>query len=188
MEIWLGNWTFVSTVPGPVLKESPVGECKAGSISCCTVNATSSAENGVPSENETPLRNLKVICFPSFESFHDCASSGSTACVCRFSRISTPPVKYRIDTDASSSTFSGSNVFGSECKQNRSSPPLCAAAVPSPPKQTRTNNRDRKSAPWKRVPRVNNVEGPTPNGMNEKFRRHVMRPPPLALKAQAETT
>src|SRR3981081_4028211 len=168
MEIWLGNWTFVSTVPGPVLKESPVGECKAGSISCCTVNATSSAENGVPSENETPLRNLKVICFPSFESFHDCASSGSTACVCRFSRISTPPVKYRIDTDASSSTFSGSNVFGSECKQNRSSPPLCAAGWPATPKQTSTNSTDRKSASRKTNPRVEDVEKRIPNGTREK--------------------
>jgi hypothetical protein len=92
------------------------------------VCATSSAENGVPSENEIPLRNLKVICFPSFDTFHDCASSGSKACVCRFMRTNTPPVKYRIATDASSSTFNGSNVFGSERRQNLSSPPLCAAA------------------------------------------------------------
>ena len=70
---------FVATVPGPDRNASPVGECSAGSISCCTVKATSSAENGVPSENESPLRSLKVICRPSFETFHECASSGSSA-------------------------------------------------------------------------------------------------------------
>jgi len=50
-------------------------------------------ENGLPSENVTPRRSLKVICLPSFETFQDSASSGSRSCVLRLARTSTPPVR-----------------------------------------------------------------------------------------------
>src|ERR1051325_3209921 len=37
IEICVGEMIFVSTFPGPERNVSPVGECNAGSISCCTV-------------------------------------------------------------------------------------------------------------------------------------------------------
>src|SRR5579864_2346731 len=162
---------FVSTLPGPERNASPVGECNAGSINCCTVYATSSAEKGVLSENETPLRSLSVICLPSFDTFHDCANSGSNACVCRFRRTSTPPVKYRIATEASSSTFSGSNVFGSERRQQRSSPCPIAEAARIP--------RQRIETAIVFLATVLITANPS--------RKSVMPTLPLASKAQVET-
>ena len=85
-----------------------------------------------------PLRNLNVICLPSFETFQDCASSGSSTCDCRFILTRVPPVRYRIATEASSSTWSGSNVFGSERRQNRSSPWANAEGVSRPRHRHRT--------------------------------------------------
>ena len=92
-EIWFGPRILVATVLLPERKESPVEECKAGSIKRPIVYATSTAEKAVPSEKRTPGRNLKVISRPSFEVFQDSASSGSNAWVCRLARISTPPVR-----------------------------------------------------------------------------------------------
>src|SRR5579864_7959682 len=128
MEISVGEVIFVSGLPVPDRNVSPVAESSAGSINCWTVYATSSAENGVPSENDTPLCSLNVICLLSFEIFHDVASPGSTTCVWRFKRTSTPPVRYRMAIEASSSTFRGSKVLGSERRQKRNWP--CASAPP----------------------------------------------------------
>ncbi len=50
---------------------------------------------------------------PFLSSFHETANSGSASCVDRFTRINTPPVRYRITSDGSSSTNSGLNVLGS---------------------------------------------------------------------------
>src|SRR5580658_313395 len=129
IEIWSGARILVLTAPLPERNASPVEECNAGSMSRCMVKATSSEENGLPSEKATPWRSLKVICLPSFDSFHDSASSGSRSWVLRLTRTSTPPVRYRIDSEASSSTRSGSKVFGSERRQKRNSPPVCEKAT-----------------------------------------------------------
>ena len=93
MEIWSGAIIFVLTAPLLERNASPVEECSAGSMSRCIVKATSSEENGLPSENVMPRRSLKVICLPSFETFHDSASSGSRSCVWRLTRTSKPPVR-----------------------------------------------------------------------------------------------
>src|ERR1700721_3084108 len=93
-------------------------------------------------------------------------------------RTSTPPVKYRIDSDASSSTFNGSNVFGSERRQNRNSPPPCAAAPPtkSHPKATRDANHK------------NTARGARPTRLEETIWQRIMQQLPPASKAQIETT
>jgi hypothetical protein len=93
MEIWSGAMILVVTAPLPERNASPVVECSAGSMSRCMVKATSSEENGLPSENVMPWRSLKVICLPSFDTFHDSASSGSSSWVWRLTRASTPPVR-----------------------------------------------------------------------------------------------
>ena len=93
MAIWSGAMILVLTAPLPERNASPVEECSAGSMSRCMVKATSSEENGLPSEKVIPWRSLKVICLPSFETFHDSASSGSRSCVWRLTRTSTPPVR-----------------------------------------------------------------------------------------------
>src|SRR5689334_8331163 len=85
--------------------------------------ATCSAVKGVPSEKLSPERSWKVIRFPLRSSFQLSARSGSSAWVDRFTRISTPPVRYRTTSDGSSSTSSGLKVLGSPCRQKRSSPP-----------------------------------------------------------------
>src|SRR5271165_3187659 len=90
-----------------------------------------------------PLRKRKVIWRPSLETFQDCANAGSSSCVWRFTRTSTPPVRYRIEAEASSSTFRGSNVLGSMRIQNLSSPPPWASARPSrDPKQHDKHERN----------------------------------------------
>src|SRR5579871_1271476 len=85
--------------------------------------ATSSAVKGVPSEKLSPERSWKVIRLPLRSSFQLSARSGSSAWLDRFTRISTPPVRYRTTSDGSSSTSSGLKVLGSPCRQKRSSPP-----------------------------------------------------------------
>src|SRR6185503_12374265 len=90
------------------------------------VYATSSAEKGVPSEYFNPSRSLNRIRLPPSDTFHDVARSGSAFKVSRLTRTRTPPVRYRMVSDASSSTSSGLNVLGSERRQKRSSPPLWA--------------------------------------------------------------
>ena len=90
--LW-GSVTFTFTCPSADRNESPVGEWRFGSISARIVKATSSAENGVPSENKIPSRNLKLIFRPASDTFQEAASSGCSSCVWRLKRISTPPVR-----------------------------------------------------------------------------------------------
>src|SRR5262249_62146279 len=90
-------------------------------------------ENGEPSEKRTSRRRRKVIFDPPSEIFQLKAMLGSSSCVYRLMRIRTPPVRYRTVSDASSSTSSAWNVFGSERRQKRNEPPnwaeACAAAM-----------------------------------------------------------
>ena len=99
MATLLGARILVSTFPSPARKASAVGECNVGSIK--RVSATSAAPNGVPSENWTPSRSVKVMVRPSWLSLQALASSGSGCCVSRLMRISTPAVRYRTVSDES---------------------------------------------------------------------------------------
>src|SRR5271163_1340629 len=84
------EWVFLIslfTYPAEERKGSANGECRAGSINLRMVKATSSAENGVPSEKRTPSRSSKVMDCPLLETFHDVAISGCSCCVWRLRRI-----------------------------------------------------------------------------------------------------
>jgi hypothetical protein len=52
------------TLPEPERKASPVGDARLGSSNRSIVKATSAAEKGVPSENDTSLRSLNQIFRP----------------------------------------------------------------------------------------------------------------------------
>src|SRR5271163_1832818 len=72
--IVVGLLTSILTCPCPERKGSAVGECRFGSINVRMVYATSSAENGVPSEKTTFLRSSKEMVCPPLETFHELAN------------------------------------------------------------------------------------------------------------------